>query len=278
MNKKVCVIIPIHPPNYKYITNIHESYSNDSDFMLLFVFTFNSDLELALKEYPELKEHACLSIEKEYFKYINSTYGIIHVKKFLGLDYCLKKFPNIEFGITLDSEIKFLRKYIYNDILGRYNKKNIYASRTPENIVMKTCSYYFEDLCDQLQISEEFNNFKMWSWWSDVPYYKLSDLKEFFECIKYKCDFKSSINIMVYAYDHILYQMFLVLHRNFKITYIDDKYDIHDKMGLEYGNTDMYTIMINDYKPIMVMNRLYNKDAECFNNIWVLIHLERIFN
>lgn len=278
MTKKVCVIIPIHPPNYKYIPTIHESYSNDSDFMLLFVFTFNSDLELALDGYSQLKEHECLSIEKEYFTYTNSIPGIIHIKKFLGVDYCSKKFPDIEFGVTLDSEIKFLRKYIYNDILDRYNKKNIYGSRTPENIVIKTCSYYFQDPCDQLQILEEFNNFKMWSWWSDIPYYKLLDLKEFFECINYNCDFKSSCNIMAYAFDHILYQMFLVLRRNFKITYIDDKYDIHDIMGLEYGNTEMYTIMKNDYKPIMVMNRLYNKEIECFNNIWVLIHLERIFN
>jgi hypothetical protein len=278
MNKKVCVVIPIHPPNYKYIKYVHESYSSDSDFMLLFVFTFDSDLELALEGYPELKEHVCLSIEKEYFKYINSIHGIINIKKLLGVDYCSKKFPNIEFGITLDSEIRFIRKYIYNDILDRYNKKNIYASRTPENMVIKTCSYYFKDPIDYARILDVFQDFYMWSWWSDVPYYKLSDLKEFFECINYNCDFKSSFSMTYSAFDHILYQMFLVLRRNFKITYIDDKYDIHYIMGLEYGDIKMYNRMINDYKPIMAVNRLYDKNEKCFNNVWVLIHCDRIKN
>ena len=53
-------------------------------------------------------------------------------------------------------------------------------------------------------------DFHLFSWWSDVPVYRRSDLLHFFDLINYD-------NITRYHFDYLIYQNYLILYHGFEI-------------------------------------------------------------
>ena len=95
-------------------------------------------------------------------------------------------------------------------------------------------------MCARLYSDEEYtqlqtitNNFNLYFWWSDIPVYKRTHLKDFFNKIDYS-------TIEFRHFDHIIYQYFLILTEGFKLI---NTTPIHSKWTFELlDTTDIYIL------------------------------------
>jgi hypothetical protein len=124
---------------------------------------------------------------------------------------------NYDYFIVCDSEIDIIPENFTNDNISEkinniFNNKYIYAGDTKgvwvNNITSTSADLFFEDEYKKLKYIT--NNFQLYFWWSDIPVYKRTHLKSFFEKINYT-------NIIPYHFDHIIYQFFLLLTEEFQI-------------------------------------------------------------
>ena len=116
------------------------------------------------------------------------------------------------------------------------------------------------------------NNFNLYFWWSDIPVYKRTHLKDFFNKIDYS-------NIEHRHFDHIIYQYFLVLTEGFKLI---NTTPIHSKWSFELLDTTDIHILTKlselGYGFGWVPKKLYDpSNIEFLNtqNTLLIYHLDR---
>ena len=184
-----------------------------------------------------------------------------------------------EYYIVCDAEIKlipenFNQRNIINKIEQIYNNKIIYAGSSDNNnkiinIIKNSCSLFKNNINDLGKIT---NNFTLYSWWSDLPVYKRSHLKEFFKIINFD-------NINWHHFDHMIYQFYLILYHNFTILNITDL--INWNHSLEGYNTSdiniLYKLKNNKYGFSWIDPSLFNnhKDFLLKEGSFLLYHLDR---
>lgn len=213
--KDIALLIPTHPPHYPYIYALLNKFKEYQISMTVhLVFSSEADLDSFT-----MKDVIVPIVIKGPIQHAS----IITFKKFYGLKELIHS--NYDYILCCDSEIDILPEYFTHDnIYGKleriFQKKQIYASdavgRDPTGRwitqITNRCAQLFPTAFNQL--AELTNDFEYYFWWSDIPVYRRSDLADFFS------KFDDS-RLVHYHFDHMIYQMYLVLYHDFKFVNIN---------------------------------------------------------
>lgn len=139
-----------------------------------------------------------------------------------------------------------------------------------ENIIKSSCELFNEtETIDNLKSLT--CDYRLYTWWSDIPLYKRSHLQDFFSKINFD-------NINWYHFDHLIYSYYLVLYDNFIFDNLDnigihwslESFSTHDvqlliklkqkKYSFSWATMNLY----KKYKKILI-------HEECF----LLYHIDR---
>ena len=265
--KEIGLLIPVHPPKYSHIKEILESYDNSYDYELIFIFTNFIDKNIAYKIYSKLNEHKNLILEEMYpdIKFLNLS-NIVFAKKFAALNY-FKDF-SYEYFIILDVEIKFIHnkniKPILDDI---YDKKFILGSICGHTsyIMSKSKNLFSQE--NQKKLDSIIPK-DLYTWWSDIPFIKKSDIDDFFTKINFSLTQSYLQNIVWDHFDHIIYQYYLILYKKFSIHKLVNK-------GFGIENYDSNDFITSNRIPNICAMKYYN-DNKVFENIWYIYHCDRM--
>jgi len=203
--------------------------------------------------------------------------SIITFKKF----YALKELmlSSFEYFIVCDSEIdiiieNFTKDNILQKINNIFSNKILYGGKV-DNLdlidINKTCSSLFPN--DLEKLSNITENYTLYSWFSDLPVYRREDLSDFFNKINYT-------NILYRHFDHLIYQFFLLLNKQFTIINITPITKL--KWSLELLITNDNTICNNllkeGYGFGWCSNTFYNMNKSFLDNnskTFLIYHLDR---
>lgn len=268
MIESFAFVIPIYPPHYHYIYDlINKNEFNGIDIFL--IFSNNTDYELF-----EFKSRIKPIIMPENIH----THNIVTYKKFYALNHHLINMPYDGF-IVCDSEISLVyENFNIHNILQKINNffdnKLIYAGEMSEklqiDITKSSCEMFGTENNEKLRVIT--GNYSLYSWWSEIPYYKRSHLQDFFNNINY-----SDINW--YHFDHIIYINYLILFHNFN--FINLTHIINHRMSLEsYYTDDINNLIIlknNKYQFGWATIKLFDRFKDFFinNGTLMLYHLDR---
>jgi len=262
----IAFIIPTYPPHYHYLYNILPKIKNIINIYL--VFSNNEDyISFTMKEY----------ITPIIIKEPINKNSIITFKKF----YALKELmlSSFEYFIVCDSEIdiiieNFTKDNILQKINNIFSNKILYGGKV-DNLdlidINKTCSSLFPN--DLEKLSNITENYTLYSWFSDLPVYRREDLSDFFNKINYT-------NILYRHFDHLIYQFFLLLNKQFTIINITPITKL--KWSLELLITNDNTICNNllkeGYGFGWCSNTFYNMNKSFLDNnskTFLIYHLDR---
>jgi len=267
----VAFVIPTHPPHFHYLYNLLNKLEKHHITIDIFlVFSNDNDYNTF-----ELKEKIKPIIIREPLNYMS----MITSKKFYGLKQLIN--THYDYFIVCDSEIDIIPENFTKDNIkykldNIFKNKKIYAGDLNGRGIR-----YVNTYCASLYYGEDFNklkeatkDFTLYSWWSDIPVYRRSDLKYFFE--KVNCN-----NIHDRAFfDHIIYQYFLILTDNFKV--IDTTPISNTNWSLEslYTSNEEILNKLSDelqYGFGWITKILYqlNKSYFISKNTFLIYHLDR---
>ena len=198
-------IIPIYPKHYDYFYTILPKLYNIVDVYLVFSNTADYD---AFSEKSKIKEIIMPFSPRD---------GIINCKKFYGLKYLMNS--SYEYFIVCDAEIDIVTENFHPDLI--YNKANdvfinkiIYGGYTKKEDnwkIMGTCANIFVGE-DYAKLKSATDDFKLYTWWSNLPVYKRTHLEHFFNIVG-----DQDRNLTWYHFDYIIYSYYLMLYQGFNI-------------------------------------------------------------
>jgi len=263
----IAFLIPIHPPHYHFVYNlINKIKKTCIKIDIYLVFSNNVDYNnFTMKN--EIQPIICESLQ---------TKSIVTYKKFIGLKHLADS--TYDYIICCDSEIdivcnNFTNEIINNKIKCIFDNKKIYAGDTtgvcfPD--IMQISANLFPEKYDYLKNITK--NFTMYFWWSDLPVYRRTDIMPFLNMINYD-------NIIWEHFDHIIYQYYLILCKDFEI--IDTTPITNMKWSLENlatNNIDILNKLLSiNYGFSWNTKRMYelNKKFIESQNGFLIYHLDR---
>jgi hypothetical protein len=209
---KSCTIIPTHPAKFKWAYLLLDSYLEfvNQPHDLYFIFT-NEDEALEFKKNsnnPNSYKELILSPP------LRNKKSIINIKKYFGL-FSLKN--EYDYIGVFDCESKFVKKCnldeVYSDIVSKkYFKANesIAGSDIIKHIAEILKLNYNKNLLKQT------NYYSVYWWFNEIPVY---DMKYFGEFINwfYNLENINEINNDYYCFDYLVYSIWLICFKNFKI-------------------------------------------------------------
>ena len=246
-------VIPIHPPHYHYIYNLIEKY----EFNCIDIFLIFSNIS-----HYEMFDHKHRIIPIIIPENIH-TNNIVTYKKFYALQYHLMNTSYDSF-IVCDSEISLVYENfnipnVLQKINNFFNNKLIYGGDVQHEI-------------DKEKILNITNNYTLYSWWSEIPYYKRDHLEDFFNKINYN-------NINWFHFDHSIYTHYLLLYHNFNIVNLTNIIGIRWSLESYYTDDINNLFILNDHKYQFswATIRLFDRFKDFFinNGTLLLYHLDR---
>lgn len=198
---KFCFVIPTYPKHYDYIYD----FIDKCIFDVWLVFSTQDDYELF-----KFKDHIKYLIIPENV----TTDNIVTYKKFYALRQLTKS--TYKYIIVCDSEIRAIPKNlnetnIISKIDNIFINEKIYAGVTngfDSLQIMETSANVFSE--ENIKILKQKSlNYHLYSWWSDIPVYNREHLQHFLEVI-------GEPHFVFGHYDHIMYQYYLILYKNFQ--------------------------------------------------------------
>ena len=204
-------IIPIYPAHYQNIYNFIDKLNTGSIKVDIYLVFSNNN------EYEEFNYKD--SIKPIIITEPLSTNCIVTFKKFYGLKHLINSSYNYFIVCDSESDIvieNFTSSNITKKINSIFDNKIVYGEKTTNEYwwkTMKTCSNLFS-ISEQDILKSATEDFRIYTWWSDLPVYKKEDLSNFFSKISYD-------NIVREHFDYIIYQYYLILNYNFKLINTD---------------------------------------------------------
>ena len=262
---KIAFIVPIYPPHYRYAKSLIKSWqelslNQQSD--LWFVFSNNKDKEL----FEEWENSIILPDNDEILN--NPT--PINIKKIYALNFLSQNF-NYTYSIILDSETEFCKNINLLNICEQFfvNKKLygnfvIDSGRDLTEKIKANCKKYFYEYENFEKLNTDY-----YLWFNQPCIYNMQDIPKFLNIINYQNNqFKYSWE----DFDYYLYMYYLLLFKNFEITYIG----IDSEYGALEGSLDKIIIKSNDYKNL----NIYACSASLFEifdnqNLFMVFHTDR---
>ena len=153
-------------------------------------------------------------------RYINnSDRCIVNLKKFISLYWGRENYDYIAV-IDCDTVVNKSIKNIFKDLVGNYHSKLIFSGgeRLSDSIIsiQKDCSSFF-DSDDYEMIKSSTDNFNLYTWFFDVPFYSKEHLIDFFDYfLVNKSDFFNFWHKIKWeSFEHIIYVYYLLLFKGY---------------------------------------------------------------
>lgn len=270
------IIIPIHPPKYKFIYNLVEK-SNIINKCCDVILVFSNDLEYNQFQYKDVFK--TLILPENYI-----SKNMVTFKKYYALRTLKQTYS---YYIICDSEIdiideNFTHENVVEKIKTIFDGKTIFAG----NIIFKNntrvklystvieySSGIFKSDEDKMKLKHLTNDYSLYYWWSDLPVVKGSHIDDFFSKINYDMDLDG------HHFDHVIYLNYLLLYHNFKFTNITSLIGRNGSLESYTGNNikDWELLKENSCTFSWVVPKLFRVNKEYFlkNGTFLLYHLDR---
>jgi hypothetical protein len=283
MERKVCFIIPIHPPHYKYLKFLKKLDSNHL-FSIIFVLTIINDKiklieNLVSNAYSTFSNIRYITLEEDANVahlipgFNNRESGIINIKKIYGLNYLIQNYDNFDYIAMIDSEIEFIDvDNLYNRFKSICDSKVAIAGNTTirndnhsflDNIHNESMKYI--QINDRDIINKTTNNGKYYFWYSDIPVYHRENLSDFLNYIGFNNFTKFIEKMNFWCFDYVIYYYYCIAFQDYKILCMED-YNIERHWSLETATYEVYKQVQEqmNYKPSIVIYNTYYKNKELF--------------
>lgn len=273
---KCAICIPIHPKHYTYGYNIINELE-DTNVDLYFIFTNLQDKELFTNTLSENYKLNFLLLSDFTIAYNLITYkrSFVPLKKLYAL---LKLYNKYDYISCIDSEIQFIKKNIFYEIMKNIvDSKIICGGILDDNMseikIMKETLTAITPENDHSKLQKLSNDFKIYTWWSNLPVYDCKKAEHFLKWINFDNTF-FCLKLNWYVFDDMLYNYFCILFYDYKLLIIPNIHhslEFSNSKIVEYVNTNMcklYWVNFNAYK----QNSEYYKK----NNFIIVYHLDRI--
>ncbi len=206
--------------------------------------------------------------------------SVVNYKKFEGLKQAVKA-GGFKYFIVCDAEVEvvasnFNTSTIMTSLDRFFENKTIFAGDIANSkvgrqilpVVMAGSIYIFKNKDDQNKLMDLTNNFRLYTWWSDIPVYAAEHLAAFFDSI-------DESRLSHESFDHLVYQYYLLLYHDFKIIQIPEL-----KWSLELFNGDFAELEKHGVHYNWVAKYSYQQNPEYFNEhgTYLLYHLDRLYD
>jgi hypothetical protein len=228
-NNKVAFVIPAHGEKFHLLYRFLKSFvkyklEKEVDLYIIFTSTIEYD-------FFKGKEKDCfipLFLE-DYFdlSICEQNRSFINVKKFLGLKQVFET-NRYDYACAFDCDTEIFRRIdLYDIIKNSYEKREIFSTICKHpflNRIYDSCFRFFneEEIGYLKERLTDDNGFCKYFWFNNLPIYKREDYLEFYKRIDLN-------DISWFDFDYILYVMYCLLYKNFKIK--DLTYNIKKDSG-----------------------------------------------
>jgi len=275
--KRVALIIPIHPPYYKYadiFLNSLKTYSLHEECDIYFVFTTNEDCKLFNNIFNNYGYYHTINLENIYGmdiikKYLNSSGGIITYKKYCGIKELYKKY---DYLYVSDCEICAINKVNLLHFAQQFEQKKYFLSTQTVNLdkfIISPSKFFLtkkiKNIIDQ----------KLYIWFNNLPCYISSTIEDFFNTINFNPFEKQ----FVYEdFDYILYSYYMVEKQNFIYKIIQNiKPNVSLLESFPYINDEKYYSIISqiskEYRDDILWVPYNERFINEFSNACLCFHL-----
>lgn len=205
--KDVAILIPIHPPYFKYTGAIFKSWHKtalDVQSDLWFVFTNESERDRFVAW------ENCIVLPPELRNFEN--HGIITIKKFYGLSKIKDEY---EYVIIFDAGCRFLKNIDLKAVCNTYWNNKVLLGNAQ---FKKEISISIKQGCKRFFVSNsniaELDDDDLYLWFNQPCIYKCDTVDDFFEKIDYA---KNAASFSWSEFDYYIYMYYLLMFCGFKI-------------------------------------------------------------
>lgn len=284
MNSKIAFCIPIHEPNFRFLSFLNSLSFKDS-FTIAFILTFKHEkaeianyidkhIKTSFKniEYLSLEDGSSIEAVR---KFNSKEKGLINIKKYYGLN-SLAQTGKYDYLACVDSEIKFVEtKNVYNRLKLQAEKKAfICGDVTNANTNLKNCVYFIYEASTSVFNKEDreklkllTNNGDYYFWFSDIPLYKTDLLKKFLKFLGFESfdDFCGKMSF--YTFDYVVYAYYCLLYHDHKLLCTKD-YGVDRSWSMDSCPHSVYEKVKEKmgYRANWVIEDCYKDNINLFKN------------
>jgi hypothetical protein len=265
--KQCAFCIPLHQKHFIFGLRIAKVLeSSDSD--LYFIFTEKKD-------------------ENEFIQYSkNKNFSSLILSDFCNIDICRKQknFVSVkkmyalsklcefyEYIACIDSEVVFLKKNNFYEMM-----KEIVESKVVIGGKERHKSYIIETSLISLTPKEDRNalqnlsmNFSVYTWWSDVPVYDCSIVKDFLHWVRFS---QSTIQTFSwFFFENLAYNYFCVLKHNYRLnipSYLSSSLEAESSSNIEKVSEEIKLHWVNA--------NAFNENKMFYKNFYIIFHVDRL--
>jgi len=269
----VVFLIPIHPPYYHYVYRLLTKLKIENIIIkVILIFSSQSDLDkFAMKSDIESMLIDSLPADRRSIAVYKKFYGL---KQMIDRDY--------DYIICCDGETDIIPQHFTNEnihekIAAIFRNKKIYAGETTGNKLIKQINEVSASIFVETETLKSLTkDFSLYSFWSDLPVYRKSDLLPFFDLINYKENVK---NISWYHFEQVMYHYYLLLRCGFELVNITPvtkrQHSLEDFGELDELSKDFLTEMGFGFSWVTKGSFLRNRDYLMTKNVFLIFHLDR---
>lgn len=301
---KYAIIIPIHEQKANWLIGFLNSYllhnSSSKDFEIILAVSnehefnvFNRMLTQLYSNVPfflfnvEKYINSEIGISNLIERYRNNTDGcIVNLKKFLAMHWAVKQ--SYEYILVKDCDSYFYRETdigLFNQAIKNYNKYIYLGGNIINGLggdgfskILRTCAQNFKEN-DFEKIRHHTKDFSVYPWFFEIPFYKVSDLRNFFNLmVENATDLGSWLETMSWHhFEHLIFIFYRIIYFNARlIDYSED--------GISGPPEDLALVDIlmlyrkYDYCPLWVSatKTLHQVEVlEKLDNTSLLYHMDR---
>ncbi len=270
-------VVPLHTKHFDYGYYIL-SYLNDKNVDLYFIFTDvydKNNFSQYITEFYINKFNFLILSDFCDIEIINKTNSFVSIKKLFALSKLYEKYDYIS---CIDSEIKFINDNdnYYEMMKNIVNSKTICGGKVHDDMVceiniVKNSLLSLTDVKyhEQLRILSE--DFKIYTWWCNIPVYDCQISKEFLEWINFNSNNLDRFNWNIF--DDMTYNFFCILIYKYEFKLINNCFhslEFADSNMVEYVNTELNKLYWVNNKAYCQNIKYYNE-----NDFKIVYHLDR---
>jgi len=209
--KKLCLVVPVHPPHFHYLRELiasAERYGYFDQLDIVVVFSSPDD-------YREFGAHPSGVVPVILPPNFPTGSNIATAKKYYGLFMASGAY---EWMLSIDSECEFVGKLdLYEHVVRKYESRTVFSSATlnatARRINYVVASRYRPE--DQLKLFDATHGFIEYFWYNEIPLYKSSDYREFHRFIMPALD--NGNRLTWYDFEHTSFVYWLMLRRGLRL-------------------------------------------------------------
>lgn len=274
MKKSCAFVIPLHLKHFGYGYYIFNELKN-TDADLYFIFTDINDKNIFISKLDSSELKYLILSDFVDINLVSKINSFVSIKKLYAL---LTLYKNYDYISCIDSEIKILNKNNFYDIMDKIANSKIIAGgllheRVSEINIVRESLLRLTDVMYHDKLTEISNNFRIYTWWSNLPVYNCQYVENFLKWINFNKDENNIKKFCWHIFDDMTYNFYCVLFHDFKIIKIPECYH-----SLEFANTKIVEYVDKNITKIYWVNNLaYNQNIEYYknNDFKIVFHLDR---